>query len=82
MEKKRSLKLLIVSACLALLLVSIGGIIAGASEPVTIDDDLKISGASLDLNDKISIAFAVKADAIGYTEGEKLGYALYHLLLL
>lgn len=77
MEKKRSLKLLIVSACLALLLVSIGGIIAGASEPVTIDDDLKINGASLDLNDKISIAFAVKADAIGYTEGEKLGYALY-----
>ena len=77
MEKKRSLKFLIVSACLALLLVSIGGIIAGASEPVTIDDDLKISGASLDLNDKISIAFAVKADAIGYTEGEKLGYALY-----
>lgn len=77
MEKKRSLKLLIVSACLALLLVSIGGIIAGASEPVTINDDLKINGASLDLNDKISIAFAVKADAVGYTKGEKLGYALY-----
>ena len=77
MEKKRSLRFLIVSACLALLLVSIGGIIAGAQKPVTVDDGLKISGATLDLNNKISIAFAVKADAVNYTEGEKLGYALY-----
>ena len=77
MEKKRSLKFLIVSACLALLLVSIGGIIAGAQKPVTVDDGLKISGATLDLNNKISIAFAVKADAVNYKEGEKLGYSLY-----
>ena len=76
MEKKRSLKLLIVSACLALLLVSIGGIIAGANEPVKVNDNLVIKGASLDLNDKISIAFAVKADAIGYEKNKELQYAV------
>ncbi len=64
MKEKKSLKYLIVSACLALLLVSIGGIVVGASENVAPDTDLAISGVSLDLGDKISIVYAVEKEKI------------------
>ena len=62
MEKKRSMKYLLVSVCLALLVASIGGILAGANQTVTKNDDLKIAGASLDLGDDLGIAFAVEAE--------------------
>ena len=70
MENKRSLKCLIVAACLALLIVSIGGIVSAAGTAVETNSDLKIAGASLDISDKISIAFAVDAAAIGYNADE------------
>lgn len=66
MENKRSLKCLIVAACLALLIVSIGGVVSAADTAVETNSDLKIAGAALDISDKISIAFAVDATAIGY----------------
>ena len=66
MENKKSLKYLFVAACLALLIVSIGGVVSASATAVDTNDDLKIAGASLDLSDKISIAFAVEASAIGY----------------
>ena len=62
MEKKRSMKYLLVSVCLALLVASIGGILAGANQTVTKNGDLKIAGASLDLGDDLGIAFAVEAE--------------------
>ncbi len=62
MEKKRSLKYLLVSVCLALLLASIGGVIAGAADSVNEDPSLVIKGASLDLNSKLGIAFAVDSN--------------------
>ena len=65
MENKRSLKYLIVSACLALLVASIGGVVVGAVEaPAT--SDIQILGATLDLNDKVSIGYVVDAAAVGY----------------
>ena len=65
MKTKRSLKYLLVSACLALLLVSIGGVLAAADTPVAATTGLEIKGASLDLSDKISIAFVVEATVAG-----------------
>lgn len=66
MEKKRSLKYLLVAACLALLIVSLGGIVAGAAGDVETSDKHPILGVSLDLNDKISLAYAVDATVAGY----------------
>lgn len=66
MEKKRSLKYLLVSVCFALLIASIGGMVIGATENVEADAALNIKGATLDLNDKISIAYAVEASVAGY----------------
>ena len=66
MEKKRSLKYLLVSVCFALLIASIGGMVIGATDNVEADATLAIKGATLDLNDKISIAYAVEASIAGY----------------
>ena len=67
MENKRSLKYLIVSACLALLIASIGGIVVGASSSPA-ESDIKILGATLDLNDEVAIGYVVDAAAAGYSK--------------
>ena len=63
MEKKRSLKYLLVSVCLALLVASIGAVLVGATEKVTPNGNLTIQGATLDLNETLGIAFAVPTSA-------------------
>lgn len=69
MENKRSLKYLIVAACLALLVASIGGIVVGAQTPPE-ESSIKILGATLDLNDQVSIGYVVDAEAVGYNEAD------------
>lgn len=57
--RKFNFKSLVVSACLALLIASIGGIVAGAEEANAVKADLSISAQTLDFNDEIAIAFAI-----------------------
>ena len=66
MEQKRSLKYLIMAACVALLVASIGGIVVGAQDNVPYTEGYEIEGATLDLNDKVSIGFLVEAAKVNY----------------
>ncbi len=77
MKERRTLKYLIVSACLALLLASIGGIVVGASDVVETDAELNIWRSSLNLGDNISIIFAVEESVIDSDGDGSLDYSVY-----